>query len=168
LLYRTVGLQRLTYEELSTLLSKIEATLNSRPLGALSSDPCNIEALTPSHVLTLMPSTANIEPDLQNISMSQFQRWRLIKDIHAHFWRRWQGEYLQTLQHRTKWTSHQENLKLNTLVLIRESTAPLLWKLGRISELHLGHDGIARVATIQTTSGFLKRPIVKLCPLPIF
>lgn len=39
LLYRTLGLQRLKYEELATLLSRIEATLNSRPLGAKSSDP---------------------------------------------------------------------------------------------------------------------------------
>lgn len=166
LLYRTLGLQRLTYEELTTLLSRIEATLNSRPLGALSSDPSDFEALTPSHFLTLMSSTATVEPNLQNIPLSHFQRWRLIKDLHAHFWKRWQTEYLQTLQRRSKWTNHSDNLEPDTLVLIREPTPPLLWKLGRILQLHPGQDGIVRVATVQTTTGIIKRPIVKLCPLP--
>ncbi|XP_050437851.1 uncharacterized protein LOC126844044 [Adelges cooleyi] len=167
LLYRTLGLQRLTYEELNTLLSRIEATLNSRPLGALSSDPSDFEAFTPSHFLTLMTSTANVEPNLDNIPLSHFQRWRLIKDLHTHFWKRWQNEYLQTLQQRTKWTNHSDNLTPNMLVLVREPTSPLLWKLGRILSLSPGQDGIARVATVQTTTGIIKRPIVKLCPLPV-
>ncbi|XP_060868578.1 uncharacterized protein LOC132943558 [Metopolophium dirhodum] len=166
LLYRILGLQRLTYEELSTLLSRIEATLNSRPLGALSSDPSEFKALTPSHFLTLMSSTATVEPNLEKIPLSHFQRWRLIKDLQVHFWKRWQNEYLQTLQRRSKWTNHSDNLKTNTLVLIREPTPPLLWKLGRILQVHPGQDGIVRVATVQTSTGIIKRPIVKLCPLP--
>lgn len=167
LMYRTIGLQRLTYEELTTLLNRIESTLNSRPLGALSSDPRDFEAITPSHFLTLMSSAANVDPDLDNTPLSRLQRWRLIKDIHAHFWKRWQSEYLQTLQRRPKWFTHEANLEVDTLVLIREPTAPLTWKIGRITQLHPGNDGIARVATIQTATGILKRPIVKLCPLPM-
>lgn len=67
LLYRTLGLQRLKYEELLTLLCRIEVTLNSRPLGALSADPRDFEVLTPSHFLTLIPSTAYIDPDLSHV-----------------------------------------------------------------------------------------------------
>ncbi|XP_008180656.1 uncharacterized protein LOC103308665 [Acyrthosiphon pisum] len=167
LLYRTLGLQRLKYEELATILSRIEATSNSRPLGAKSSDPSDFEALTPSHFLTLMSSTGHMEPNFVNVPLSHFQRWRMIKDIHSHFWKRWQTEYLYTLQNLTKWIAHNPNLKIHDLVLIREPTAPLLWKLGRILQLHPGEDGIARVATVQTATGILKRPVVKLCPLPI-
>jgi len=54
LLYRTLGLQRLKYEELNTLLSRTESTLNSRPLGAMSSDPSDFKAPTPSHFLTFI------------------------------------------------------------------------------------------------------------------
>lgn len=53
LIHRTIGLHRLKYKELNTLLTRIEATLNSRPLSALSPDPLDFEALTPSHFLTL-------------------------------------------------------------------------------------------------------------------
>jgi len=167
LLYRTIGLQRLKYEEFYTLLSRIESTLNSRPLGALSSDPRDFEALTPNHFLPLMPSTSNVEPDLDNIRISRYQRGSLIKDIHSQFWRRWQNEYLQSLQHRSKRSTNQENLKVNTLVLVHEQSAPLFWKLGRIIQLHPGDDGIVPVATVKTETNLLKRTIVKLYPLPI-
>lgn len=167
LLYRSIGLHRLSYEELNTLVSRIESTLNSRPLGALSSDPRDFEALTPSHFLTLMPSTAIVDPEIDHVPLSRLQRWRLIKDLHSHFWNRWQIEYLQTLQRRTKWSMPEEDLTIDTLVLIREPTAPLAWKLGRIIQLHPGPDGVARVATLQTANGVLKRPVVKLCPLPM-
>jgi len=167
LIHRTIGLHRLKYEELSTLLTRIEATLNSRPLSALSPDPLDFDALTPSHFLTLMPSTANVDPNLDNIPTSHYKRWKLILELQNHFWKRWKNEYLQTLQLRSKWSTGQKNLTVDTLVLIREPTPPLCWKLGRITEVHPGQDGVVRVATVKTTTGLLKRPTVKLCPLPI-
>ncbi|KAL0830470.1 hypothetical protein ABMA28_002635 [Loxostege sticticalis] len=50
-LYRIVGNQVLTFEELSTLFIQIESVLNSRPLCALSTDPNDLNALTPVNVL---------------------------------------------------------------------------------------------------------------------
>jgi len=74
LIYRSIGTHRLTSEELITLLAKIEATLNSRPLCALSNDPKDLEALMPSHFLTPEPSTSLPEPDLKNVPLSKMQR----------------------------------------------------------------------------------------------
>ncbi|XP_069964356.1 uncharacterized protein [Bactrocera oleae] len=44
-------IQKFTFEELPTLLTRIESCLNSRPLSPLSEDPRNIEPLTPGHFL---------------------------------------------------------------------------------------------------------------------
>lgn len=167
LLLRTVGSHKLTNEELTTLLTQIEATLNSRPLCPLSNDPTDFEALTPSHFLTLEPTTQLPETRLEALPLSKMQRWRLVTDIHRHFWSRWKLEYLSSLQIRQKWSENGNKLKVGDLVLIKEATHPLHWLLGRIMNLHPGSDGISRVATVRTATGSLKRPAVKLCPLPI-
>ncbi|CAG7835706.1 unnamed protein product [Allacma fusca] len=55
-----------------------------------------------------------------------------------------------------------------TLVLLKdERLPPTEGKLGRIVQVHPGPDGLVRVATLKTESGELKKPIVKLCPLPL-
>ncbi|XP_022162394.1 uncharacterized protein LOC111028156 [Myzus persicae] len=166
LLYRSIGNHRLTNEELSTCLTRIEATLNSRPLSAMSNDPADFHALTPNHFLTLEPSTTIPDPDLSTLPISKMQRWRLLRDIHQHFWSQWKSDFINTLQQRVKWTKDNGALRQNDLVLIKEPTSSLQWRLGRIVQLHPGNDGINRVATVKTTSGTFKRPAIKLCPLP--
>jgi len=162
LILRSVGKQQLAGEELTTLL-----TLNSRPLCPLSNDPTDLEALTPSHFLTLEPSTSLPNPNLDNIPLSKLQRWRFVADLHRHFWTRWKNEYLSSLQARSKWCNTSDQLREGSLVLIKEASHPLHWRLGRILTAHPGSDGVARVATVHTKSGSVTRPAVKLCPLPI-
>ena len=50
-LKRVIGDRVLTFEELSTVLAKIEACLNSRPLCPLTSDPDDLNVLIPRHFL---------------------------------------------------------------------------------------------------------------------
>ncbi|XP_046401619.1 uncharacterized protein LOC124167678 [Ischnura elegans] len=48
-LRRVIGDQKMTFEEMPTLLCQIEACLNSRPLSPLSNDPNDLVPLTPGH-----------------------------------------------------------------------------------------------------------------------
>ncbi|XP_025422306.1 uncharacterized protein LOC112692019 [Sipha flava] len=150
LLYQSIGNHRLTSEELSTYLTRIEATLNSRPLGAMSNDPADFNVLTPNHFLTLKPSTTIPDPDLSTLPLSKMQRWRLIRDIHQHFWSKWKNDFINTLQQRLKWTKSNGTLHQDDLVLIKEPTNSLQWRLGRVMQLHPRTDGINRVATVKT------------------
>ena len=49
-LRKAIGRNCLTYDELLTLVIEVEAVLNSRPLGYVSSEDAE-EPLTPSHLL---------------------------------------------------------------------------------------------------------------------
>lgn len=52
------------FEEFSTLLARIEACLNSRPLCPLSDDVSSLDALTPGHFLVGGPILSPPEPEI--------------------------------------------------------------------------------------------------------
>nr|CAH7734117.1 unnamed protein product [Callosobruchus chinensis] len=64
--------------------------------------------------------------------------------------------------------AHKGELKEGDMVIIKEDNLPpLKWKLGRVTSLHSGSDGVNRVATVKTLNGFVKRAFTKLFPLPL-
>jgi hypothetical protein len=68
----------ITYEEFYTLLTRIEACLNSRPLILLSQDPNDLEALTPGHFLIGAPLTAPYESQVTDRNTNGLTRWQRI------------------------------------------------------------------------------------------
>ena len=62
-IYRLIGEQALTFIELSTLLCRIEAILNSRPLLPLVDEISDLNPLTPSHFLIHRPSFFILEQE---------------------------------------------------------------------------------------------------------
>lgn len=167
-LRRVIGDTVLTYEEFSTLLVQIEAVLNSQPLCALSDDPADVSALTPAHFLVGEPLIIIPEPSLTETPISRLSRWQLLRHMIERFWHRWSTEYLQRFQIRNKWQQSANPLSVGSLVLILdERYPPSKWPLARVTAVHPGSDGRIRVVTVRTAASQFKRPIVKLCPLPI-
>ncbi|XP_076230267.1 uncharacterized protein LOC143176322 [Nomia melanderi] len=168
-LTRVIGDQRLTFEELYTLLTQVESCLNSRPLSPLSSDPTDLLPLTPGHFLIGTALTALPTRDLRDVPTTRLNRYELIQQMFQHFWQRWQKECIHHMQQRHKWQQNSPNkIEIDTLVIMKEDNQPpLQWKLGRVVQLHPGRDGITRVASLRTSSGLLKRPVRKLCILPV-
>ncbi|KAJ8956011.1 hypothetical protein NQ318_006287 [Aromia moschata] len=58
------------------------------------------------------------------------------------------------------------SLRLNYWVL-NGRNAIRSWKLGRITDLHPGEDGVPRVVTIKTVSGVVRGAVHRVCVLPI-
>lgn len=167
-LTRMMSNTKLTIGELNTLLCQIEACLNSRPMTPMSSDPSDVEVLTPAHFLIGGSLTLLPEPNLTNENPSHIRRWKYVQLLMQTFWQRWQAEYLPQIQVRGKWTTKTTPLKIHNIVIIKdECMPPASWKLGRIIQIHPGADGIVRVVTVRLASGTeMKRPVVKLCVLP--
>lgn len=168
-LRRLLQLTNFTYEELTTCLSQIEAVLNSRPLTPLSSDPLDFSALTPAHFLIGRPLMSVPQPAISATNINVLERYRRIQFIKQHFWQRFSLEYVLLLQTKTKWKFTKSELKRGSLVLIKDKALPpLLWSLGRVTELYPGSDGITRVADIKTKGGIIRRAYTNICSLPVF
>lgn len=165
---RVVGNVNLTFEEMSTLFTQIEAILNSRPLTPLSSDPHDLLPLTPGHFLIGDALNTFPQRDVSEQLSNRLNQYHLLQKMQQQFWVRWSTEYLSQLQQRAKWQHTSENLKPGSMVVLRdEGTPPLNWRLGRVVELHPGQDGLVRVVSVRTSSGITRRATQKLCLLPI-
>ncbi|XP_073949686.1 uncharacterized protein [Choristoneura fumiferana] len=168
-LRRILNLTHLTFEEMTTCLSEIEAVLNSRPMTPISSEPSDLTALTPAHFLIgrplmFVPSSSNTALEKNINCLHRFQR---VEQLKRHFWNRFQLEYVSQLQKKTKWFSSHDKLTEGALVIVKEKGAPpLMWLLGRIMKIYPGRDGVARVADIKTKKGIIKRAFNNICPLP--
>ena len=101
-LRRVLSNTKLIFEEFATVLTQIEACLNSRPWAQLPCDDDGIETLTPGHFFdwkTLGISSRSF------ILLSIFltaQTLASVSSTHSHFWQRWSTEYIVTLKRYTK------------------------------------------------------------------
>ena len=165
-LKRVVSDTKLTFEEYTTVLTQVEACLNSRPLVSLSCDDDGLEALTPGHFLMGRPPQALPDPAFSYHAVSLLRRWHLCQNLVRHFWRRWSTDYLSSLRKYAKWRKPCRNLSVGDIVVLNEDgMIPTTWPLGRIVEVFHGKDGLVRVANVKTKNGIFKRAVHKLALL---
>ena len=166
-LLRVLGDNPATPEDMNTLLVQVEGCLNSRPITACSDDPSDLEPLTPGHFLVGSSLQSIPEPNYQSLSTNRLNQWQLMQRKLQDFWTRWRREYLSQLQGRIKRWRSPVQIEIGKLVIIHDDNQPpLRWKMGRIHAVHPGNDGIVRVVTLKTATGFLTRPVEDICILP--
>ena len=161
---RVIGDTKLDFEELTTVLSQIESCLNSRPLTSLPThDDDGVECLTPGHFLIGQSLETIPDSAFSYRSFSLLKRWDLCQSLVRHFWKRWSNEYLISLRRSNKWLLPSRNLQVNDIVILQdENLIPAKWPLAKVLQVYPGKDGIIRVATVKTSTGVYKRPVVKL------
>lgn len=167
-LYRVLGQSLLTFEELNTLIVRIEGCLNSRPLVSPKDDPQDLTIITPGHLVTGEQVIKPLGPEPANIINFKHISWNEIRDMEQDFWQRWSSDYIVELQKRTKWFQLEPNIKEGDLVVMKaDNMPPSQWQRGRIIEIFPGQDGAVRSVTVKTASGEYQRPITRLCVLPV-
>lgn len=167
-LKRIIGVQQFTFERYQTILAGISAVLNSRPLVPLTSDPSDLNYLTPAHSIRgsrlVQPLTRNIS----DLSVSEIKIHRAMEKMQMDFWTGFRKDYLSTLQSRYKWKDIAENLKVGDFVIVKEDNLPPgLWSVARVINVFPGSDGIVRNVRLRTARTELQRPVRKLVRLPL-
>ena len=145
---RTIlGTQCVGSDTLNTLLTEVEAILNSRPLTPASEDSDDLEAITPNHFL-LGRASPSLPPGVFfDSDLCSRKRWRQAQIMADHFWRRFVREYLPRITSRPKWNQETRPLQENDLVLVIEDNTPRgHWPLGRVVQPLPGRDQHTRAA----------------------
>ena len=157
--------QQLTDEEFFTLAAEVERILNNRPLTSVSSDPTDLEALTPNSLL-LCRLDDSIPLDVFMKADKYKRSWRFVNWLADQFWLRWTKEYLPTLQIRQKWLQAARNLRVGDVVLVIDDVGKRgSWPKARVEEVFPGKDGYIRSARVRTATSSFLRDTRKLCLL---
>lgn len=173
---KTLGSAKLTHDELLTVLTEVEATLNSRPL-TYSYQEAGEEVLTPSHLLygrrlISMPDDIVEPPDARAVDHNA--RFRYLSTRLQHFWKRWRREYLTDLReyHKGKITGEERLVDTGDVVVVYdEGHKRGKWKTGVVEDLVVGTDGVVRGARVRVIvrgkPKHLNRPVQLLYPIEV-
>ena len=177
-LKKTLCRSCISYMEMSTVLTEIEATLNDRPLTHLSSSINDLLPLTPSHLLNgytiqHLPREAvtDFNPNIPSNLDTANRRYRYLTSLKDSFWRRWSLEYVTALRERHM--NQVKGVKTNTvkvgdICLIHDDVRKRIhWRMARITKLLPGPDGITRAVELMTKFGPTNRAISLLYPLEL-
>ena len=170
--------QQLDDESLRTLFYETMAIVNSRPLTVDNlTDPTSTESLTPNHLLHMKTQVVLPPPgEFQHEDLYVRRRWRRVQHLLNEFWKKWQGEYLHTLQQRQKWNGVKTDVRHGDIVIVKDDNLPRnKWTLAMVEDTFPSADGRVRkvklrVATQQLDGSgrrigklsFIERPIHKL------
>ena len=176
-LKKVLGNCRVSFHELHTILVEIEGSINDRPITYVSSNINDISALTPSmllcgHPIYSLPEYVDCEELFDpsyNAKKVITKRMKYCSKLFSDFRKRWQHEYLVSLREsdRNLTNNSKSFAKEGKVVLIYDETPRQFWKLGIITKLYEGKDGIVRSADVKTKDNTLMRPLVRLYPLEL-
>ena len=158
-------MKHLDNEAFCTLITEVEAIVNSRPLTLENINDPESMPLTPNHLLTMKSKVVMTPPGIfQKADVYCRKRWRAVQHLANTFWDRWRKEYLLTLQSRQKWTTEKRNFQTGDVILLKDEQASRnSWPMGIVSETFSGKDDLVRSVNVRLASGsVLKRPITKL------
>ena len=158
------------FDVFNTVVIEMEATLNRRPMCALSHSPDDVEALTPAHILypaTFAHSSATIIPQ-NNVSDADALRstWKRAQARISACRKLFFREYVTILHQRQKWQRSKASLKVDDIVILVDESIPRdNWKIARVTHVE-SSDGLVRRVKVKRSDGRIsthdRTKIVKL------
>lgn len=119
---RIIGNSLFTFEEPAMFVTELKGILNSRPIISLTSNPNNSLTLSPAHYLIGKSLTTLPEGDVICVPTNKLSIWQHIVKARQDFWARWNLEFLNELQMRSKWAKDGTSLEVGTIILIKSES----------------------------------------------
>ena len=140
----------LTHEMLTTFLAEVTAIVNNRPLTCVSYDSESPSVITPSLLLTQKTADDTCPfPDFEKKDSIR-HHWKYVQFLAQQFWAKWRQEYLHSLQVRPKWQTEEQNVKVGTVVLMKDNNcARNYWPTGIVERVFPSEDGKIRKVELR-------------------
>lgn len=167
-LYKTLGAAKVTLKEMEDTLLDIQLVVNNRPLTYCEED-IELPLLTPN-MLIHGKSIYIPEEEPSMVSKDLRTRVKYLLRCKEALRKRWQSEYARALRerHNLKHPDKQANIERGDIVMIKgDEKNRARWKIGRVTNMIEGRDGIVRVVKVVTGKGEFERPIQFLYPLEL-
>uniref|UniRef100_W6NFA3 Zinc finger and Integrase domain containing protein n=1 Tax=Haemonchus contortus TaxID=6289 RepID=W6NFA3_HAECO len=186
------GAERGSAEHLRTILTEVEACLNSRPLTYQSAAQEDLTSVRPVDflqkdlclTLPLENIDRNSDPDEEYLPPEQLRALKTRTEVldalkssceaTEKYWKVWRELYLSSLRekHRKTLTNQRHANVLPTIgdvVLVCDPVLPRNeWRMARITQTKVGSDGAVReVELITSTRRKIRRPVNLLVPLEV-
>lgn len=190
-LYKCIGRTKLSFDNLTTIITEIEATLNTRPLTYQESErdefTCirpidfiqkNMEVTFPFENINNNKTDAEYHPSAELTSLeTRRQAVEALQSsikITERFWNIWRDQYLSSLRehHRMRLSQSRTSTTMprkGAVVLISDPVLPRNdWKMARITDTKQSSDGVIReVELITSTRRKIRRPVNLVIPLEL-
>ncbi|VDK40164.1 unnamed protein product [Cylicostephanus goldi] len=190
-LYKSLGRAKISYDSLVTVVTEIEATLNSRPLTYQETDCDYYSTVRPiDFIQSRLELTFPTEKVKRNTDDPDYHssaelaaletRNQVIESLQTSmnftckFWKVWREQYLTSLreQHRTRMSGQRGsslNPKEGAIVLLMDPIMPRNdWRMAKITKVNASSDGAVReLELITSTKRTIKRPVNLVVPLEI-
>ena len=146
----------LNVDEINTVLHEVSAMVNSRPLTYISEDIEDMDYLTPSKFLIgrqTMYVPIQTEKTITSTSDELRERRKLQNQHLNGIWKSWSDKYLSMLGYKNI-KRPSIALKIGQLVQVLDHSIPRqIWKVGIVSEVFPGKDGIIRSVKVKIPNG---------------
>ena len=160
---KVIGRSTVSYYEMCTLLTEVEAVINARPLTYVYDDEESVSyPLTPSdliygrRIIALNPNSQHYE--ITSTYNSLTKRLKHHRHLLSQFTRRWRNEYLTSLREQVAMGSSARDVnakfKVGDVVILKnDSVARAFWKFAKVEQLLPGRDGSVRAAILTVPRG---------------
>ena len=165
-LRKIVGSSKLTFRQLSVILTEIEGIVNNRPLAIVTEHPDDLTPITPAELIIGRRMCQLPDPNPRKLATPINHLWKKRQNTLNSFWKRWSHDYLLEQNVRKKWRTPDHQDLIDKVVLIKDdSLSRNVWKMGKIVDTVKSKDNLVRTVLVKTPTSVIRRPIQRIALL---